>query len=278
MPAGLGTSPDHPDMFDWWVIYLLMGLAVGFFAGMLGLGGGVVLVPLMVFLFSAQQFPADHVLQLALGTSLASIVFTSLSGLHAHHKRGAVRWDIVREATPGLILGTLLGALVAEKLPPRYLAIVFVLFVSYSAVQLFMNAEPKPSRMLPKGAGMWIAASGIGLISSLVGAGGGILTIPLMIMCNVPIRNAIGTSSALLLPIAAAGSIGYIWTGLGKEHLPPFSLGYVYLPALIGIVVGTFVTVPWGARAAHAMPVTSLKRFFAVFILALAAKMLLDLR
>jgi uncharacterized protein len=265
-------------MIEWWIVYLLMGLAVGFFAGMLGLGGGVVLVPLMVFVFSAQHFPGDHVLQLALGTSLASIIFTSISGLRAHHQRGAVRWDIVRDAAPGLVLGTLLGALVAQKLPTRYLAIVFVLFVSYSAVQFFIDAKPKPSRTLPKRPGMWVAASAIGLISSLAGAGGGVVTIPLMTMCNVPIRSAIGTSSALLLPIAVAGAVGYIWTGLGQEHLPPFCVGYVYLPALVGIVVGTLITVPWGALAAHNMPVEWLKKIFAVIVFVLAAKMLLDLR
>ena len=263
---------------DWWIAYLLTGLVVGFFAGMLGLGGGVVLVPLMVFLFSAQHFPEDRVLQLALGTSLTSIIFTSLSGLRAHHKHGAVRWDIVRDAAPGLVLGTLLGTLVAEKLPSRYLAIVFVLFVSYSAVQLFRDAKPKPTRTLPRRPGMWTASGTIGLISSLAGAGGGIVTIPLMIMCNVPIRSAIGTSSALLLPIAGAGAIGYIWTGLGKDHLPPLSIGYVYLPALVGIVVGTLITVPWGAQAAHGMPVSRLRKLFAVIVFLLAAKMLLDLR
>jgi len=263
---------------DWWIVYLLMGLAVGFLAGMLGLGGGVVLVPLMVLVFGAQHFPEDRILQLALGTSLASIIFTSISGLRAHHKHGAVRWDIVRDAAPGLMLGTLLGALVADKLPARYLAIVFVAFVCYSAVQLFRDAKPKPSRTLPGRPGLLAAGGVIGLISSLVGAGGGILTIPLMIMCNVPIRSAIGTSSALLLPIAGAGAVGYIWTGLGKDHLPPLSLGYVYLPALVGIVVGTLITVPWGAVAAHNMPVSRLKKIFAVIVFLLAAKMLLNLR
>jgi len=263
---------------EWWTAYLIVGLSVGFLAGMLGLGGGVVLVPLMVFLFSAQHFPMDRVLQLALGTSLTSIIFTSISGLRAHHKHGAVRWDIVRDAAPGLVVGTLLGTLIAEKLPTRYLAVVFVLFVSYSAVQLVLDVKPRPSRTLPKGPGMWAAAGAIGLISSMAGAGGGVLTIPLMMMCNVPILQAIGTSSALLLPIAVAGAIGYIWTGLGQEHLPPFSLGYVYLPALAGIVLGTLVTVPWGAMAAHRMPISWLKRIFAVVVLALATKMLLGLR
>jgi len=263
---------------EWWIAYLGMGLAVGFFAGMLGLGGGVVLVPLMTFLFSAQHFPGDRVLQLALGTSLTSIIFTSISGLRAHHTHCAVRWDIVRSAAPGLVLGTLLGTLVAEKLPTRYLAIVFVLFVSYSALQLVIDVKPRPSRTLPKGFDMWSAAGAIGLISSMAGAGGGVLTIPLMTMCNVPIREAIGTSSALLLPIAGAGAIGYVWAGLGEEHLPPFSLGYIYLPALAGIVLGTLVTVPWGAMAAHRMPLSWLKKVFAVVVLALATNMLVGLR
>jgi len=262
---------------DWWPIYLLTGLVVGFIAGMLGLGGGVVLVPLLVFLFSAQRFPAAHVLQLALGTSLASIVFTSLSGVRAHHRRGAVRWDIVRDAAPALVLGTLLGALVAGQLPSRYLAIVFVLFVTYAAAQMFSDSKPKPSRTLPKPPGLWAAAGSVGLISSLAGTGGGIVMIPLMTWCNVPLRNAIGTSSALLLPIAVAGALGYMWTGLGKDHLPAYSVGYVYLPALVGLVIGTLITVPWGARAAHHMPVWWLRKIFAVVAFALAAKMLLQL-
>lgn len=263
---------------EWWIVYLGMGLSVGFLAGMLGLGGGVVLVPLMVFVFDVQHFPADRVLQLALGTSLASIIFTSISGLRAHDRLGAVRWDIVRSASPGLVLGTLLGTFIAEKLPTRYLAIVFVLFVSYAALHIILDVKPKPSRTLPAGPGMWGAAAVVGLISSMAGAGGGVLTIPLMMMCNVPIREAIGTSSGLLLPIAVAGAIGYVWTGLSKTHLPPFSFGYVYLPALAGIVLGTLVTVPWGAAAAHRVPVSWLKKIFAVVVLALATKMLLGLR
>jgi uncharacterized membrane protein YfcA len=259
---------------EWWIVYLLMGLFVGFFAGLLGIGGGTMLVALMVFLFTAQQFPADRVLHLALGTSLASIVFTSLSSLRAHHQHGAVRWDIVRMVIPGLVIGTLLGAVVAEFLKSKYLAIFFVVFVYYSAAQMFADVKPKPTRQLPGKAAMNFAAVIVGIISSLVGAGGGVVTIPLMTMRNMPMRHAIGTSAALGLPIAITATVSYIVAGLAKDQLPPLSLGYVYLPALVGIVVGTFVTVPWGARTAHRIPVPLLKKVFAVILFLLATKML----
>jgi uncharacterized membrane protein YfcA len=259
---------------EWWIVYLLMGLFVGWFAGLLGIGGGLILVTLMVYLFTLQGFPADRIVHMALGTSITSIIFTSISSLRAHHKHGAVRWDIVRASAAGLIVGTLLGTLVADQLKSKYLAIFFVVFVYYSAVQMFVNAKPKPSRQLPGPLGLNVAAVGIGVVSALVGVGGGVMTIPLMSLCNVPMRNAIGTSAALGLPIAIAGAIGFIATGIGKDHLPPYSVGYVYVPALIGIVLGTLVTVPWGAKMAHTMPVPRLKKIFAVILFILATKML----
>ena len=262
---------------EWWIIYLLMGLFVGFFAGLLGIGGGLILVTLMVYLFTVQGFPADRLLHLALGTSITSIVFTSISSLRAHHKHGAVRWDILRAAVPGLIVGTLLGTVVADQLQSKYLAIFFVIFVYCSAVQMFADVKPKPTRQLPGKAGVSVVAVIVGIVSSLVGVGGGVMTIPLMSLCNVPMRQAIGTSAALGLPIAVAGTVGFIVTGLGKDHLPALSLGYVYLPALIGIVIGTFVTVPWGAKMAHSMPVTTLKKIFAVILFILATRMLWSL-
>jgi uncharacterized protein len=262
---------------EWWIVYLSMGLFVGFFAGLLGIGGGLILVTLMVYLFTLQGFPADRLLHLALGTSIASIVFTSISSLRAHHKHGAVRWDILRMSVPGLVIGTLLGTVVADLLKSKYLAIFFVIFVYYSAVQMVANVKPKPTRQLPGKTGMAVVAVTVGIVSSLVGIGGGVMTIPLMSLCNVPMRQAIGTSAALGLPIAIAGTVGFIATGLGKDHLPALSLGYVYLPALVGIVIGTFVTVPWGAKMAHSMPVTRLQKIFAVILFILATRMLWSL-
>ncbi|UCH49432.1 MAG: sulfite exporter TauE/SafE family protein [Betaproteobacteria bacterium] len=259
---------------EWWIAYLLLGLFVGLFAGMLGIGGGMLLVPLLVFMFSAQDFPADRTLHLAIGTSLTTIVFTSLSSIRAHHMRRAVRWDIVRRAAAGLVIGTILGAFLADWLDARLLAIVFVIFVSYSATQMLLDVKPKPTRRLPGPAGMAAGSGVVGVISSLVGAGGGVVSIPLMVMCNVEMRNAVGTSAALGFPIALAGALAYAYTGLGEPNLPPMGLGYVYLPALISIVIGTFVTVPIGAHLAHSMPVVRLKKIFAVILFLLAARML----
>jgi uncharacterized membrane protein YfcA len=261
----------------WWLAYLVLGLLVGFFAGLLGIGGGIIIVTMLVFMFGVQGFPADRIVHLALGTSMASIVFTSLSSVRAHHAYAAVRWDILRRAVPGVVIGTVLGTVLADALPSHYLAIFFTGFVYYSAAQMWLDLEPKPARALPGVAGMLAASVAIGAISSLVGAGGGVISIPLMILCNVSMRHAIGTSAALGLPIAIAGTAGYILTGLGQDHLPPLSLGYVYIPALIGLVIGTFVTVPYGARAAHRLPVPILKKIFGVIFFILATRMLLSL-
>jgi len=200
-----------------------------------------------------------------------------MSTVWAHQRHHTVRWDILRKVTPGVVGGTLLGTFVANALPSRYLAIFFIAFAFYSAIQMWLDIKPAPTRQLPGWMGMTAAALLVGALSSLIGVGGGFLAIPLLTMCNVPMLNAIGTSAAIGLPLALSGTLGYIYTGLGKDHLPALSLGYVYLPALAGIVIGTFVTVPYGARAAHRVPVTTLKRVFSVVLIVLATKMLASL-
>ncbi len=261
----------------WWLIYPVMGLFAGFFAGLLGIGGGMILVSLMVFAFNAQGFPDDRVMHLALGTSLATIVFTSIKSVHSHHKHGAVRWDIVRNAVAGLVIGTLAGSAVAETLRSRALAVLFTLFVVYSAVNMMLDLKPKPTRQLPGPVGLQFGAGLVGVASALVGAGGGFLSIPLMSFCNVPMRQCVATSSALGLPIAIAGTIGFLISGWDKDHLPAYSLGYLYLPALVGIVIGTFVTVPIGAKMAHTIPVPKLKKVFAIILAIMAVKMTVSL-
>jgi len=261
----------------WWALYPLMGLVAGFFAGLLGIGGGLILVSLMVFAFNAQGFPADRVMHLALGTSLATIVFTSIKSILAHHRHGAVRWDIVRHSAAGLVLGTLAGSAVADALRSRALAVVFTAFVVYSAVNMMLDIRPRPDRRLPGPAGLQIGAGLVGLASALVGAGGGFISIPLMSFCNVPMRQCVATSAALGLPIAVSGTLGFLIGGWGKDQLPALSLGYVYLPALVGIVAGTFITVPVGARLAHSIPVPRLKKVFAVILSIMAVKMTMSL-
>ncbi len=265
------------DISVWWAIYPLMGLFAGFFAGLLGIGGGMILVSLMVFAFNAQGFPAERVMHLALGSSLATIIFTSLKSMQSHHRHGAVRWDIVKRSAAGLVLGTLAGSALAEALRSKALAVLFTAFVVYSAVNMMLDLKPKPNRQLPGTLGMQVAAAAVGIASALVGAGGGFLAVPLMSMCNVPMRQCVATSAAFGLPIAISGTIGFLVGGWNKDHLPALSVGYLYLPAVIGIVVGTFVTVPLGARVAHTIPVSRLKKVFAVILSIMAVKMTLSL-
>jgi len=255
--------------------YITLGLFTGFFAGMLGIGGGLVMVPALTMMFAAQAaFPGSEILHLALGTSMATILFTALASLRAHHRHGAVLWRVVGQITPGILLGTLLGTLFASSIPARPLAIFFTAFVCLVAVQMILNLKPKPSRDLPGAAGVIAVGVGIGALSALVAIGGGSLTVPFLTWCNVRVQHAIGTSAAVGFPIAIGGSLGYIYNGWGHPGLPEWSLGYIYLPAFVWLVPSSMLIAPLGARLAHRLPVATLKRLFAVVLIALAAKML----
>jgi uncharacterized membrane protein YfcA len=266
--------PEADAVTVWLPGYLALGAVAGFFAGLLGVGGGAIMVPVLALMFAAQGFPDSHLMHLALGTSMAAIMFTSISSLRAHHSHGAVRWPIVRVITPGILLGTFIGAQLASLLPTRPLAVFFTLFMSYIAFQLLANIKPQPSRQLPGAAGMFVVGNGIGAISALVAIGGGSLSVPFMTWCNVKMHDAIGTSAAIGFPIAVAGTIGYLVGGWGADALPVWSLGYVYLPALAACVLASMLTAPLGAKAAHSLPVATLKKIFAGLILLLLAKMI----
>lgn len=256
-----------------WILYPVFGSIAGLIAGLLGVGGGVVIVPMLVFLFTAQGFPPEHIMQMALGTSLGSIMFTSVSSFRAHHKRGAVHWDIVKSITPGILIGTFAGSWVAARLSTTFLKGFFVCFLYYVGLQMLLNFKPKPTRQLPGPVGMSGVGGVIGGVSSLVGIGGGSLSVPFMSWCNVPVHHAIGTSAAIGFPIAVAGTLGYLVNGLGVAGLPAMSLGYLDLPALAGIAVFSMLMAPLGARLAHKLPVLTLKRVFAAFIIIIATRM-----
>ncbi len=260
---------------DWWLAYIGLGLVTGFSAGMLGIGGGLVMVPVLTMMFAAQTgFPPAEILHLALGTSIATILFTSLSSLRAHHQHGAVLWKVVIQIAPGILLGTLLGTLFASNVPAKPLALFFTFFVCFVALQMMLNFKPKPSRELPGAGGVFAVGTGIGAVSSLVAIGGGALTVPFLTWCNVRVQHAIGTSAAIGFPIAIGGTLGYIYNGTGHVDLPPGSLGYVYLPALAWLVPPSMLLAPVGAKLAHRLPIATLKRIFACLLIALASKML----
>ena len=262
----------------WVAPYLVLGAFTGFSAGMLGIGGGLVLVPILTLMFTAQGvFPPGEVLHMALGTSMASIIFTAIASLRAHHSHGAVLWNVVKTITPGILIGTAVGTLFAANVPVRPLAVFFAVFVCLVALQMGLNLKPKPSRELPGPVGVGAMGLLIGVLSSLVAIGGGALTVPFLSWCNVQVQKAIGTSAAVGLPIAIGGTVGYVFNGWSIAGLPPGSLGFVYLPALAVLVVTSMLTAPYGARMAHRLPVPTLKRIFAVLLVLLAAKMVWSL-
>ena len=253
----------------------LLGLATGFLAGLLGIGGGMMMVPFITIILSGRGVAADLSVKMAIATSMTTIVFTSISSVRAHHQRGAVRWDLVRGLAPGIVLGGVVASLgVFALLRGSWLAIIFSVFVGFSATQMFLDKKPAPGRQVP-GAGGLVGAGGvIGFLSGLVGAGGGFISVPFMAWCNVAMHNAVATSAALGFPIALVNATGYIISGQSANDLPPHSLGYIWLPALAVIASCSVLTAPLGARAAHRLPVKQLKRIFASILYLLAAYML----
>ena len=249
---------------------LALGLLIGYFAGLLGIGGGMLIVPFLVFVLTAKGFPEAHIVKTAVATSLATICFTSLSSVRAHHKQGAVLWPVVLVLAPGIIVGAIIGARLAVALPAQAMTILFALFVSFSATQMLLNKKPKPSRVLPGSMGMFGMGNVIGALSSMVGAGGAFVSVPFMTWCNVRIHKAVATSAALGFPIALAGTVGYISAGWGLPQMPTGALGYLYWPGLVCISLGSMLTAPFGARAAHRMDIAPLKKVFAVFLYLIA--------
>ncbi|MGH8669256.1 MAG: sulfite exporter TauE/SafE family protein [Burkholderiales bacterium] len=262
---------------QWWLAYLPLGAAVGFLAGLLGIGGGAVMVPMLVLVFTAQGFPAQHILHAALGTAMATIMFTSISSMRAHHAHGAVDWSIARAMAPGILAGSFCAALAAGFIATRPLAVMFTALVFYAATQILFDLRPKNARELPGPAGVFGAGALIGGVSSLLAAGGAFLCIPFLAWCSVPLRRAIGTAAAVGLPIALAGTAGYMLQGMRAQGLPAGSLGYVYLPALVLVAGASMLAAPWGARVAHRLPVRRLRIVFALLLYAVAARMLAGL-
>lgn len=263
---------------DWWLIYLLTGAFVGFFAGLLGIGGGLIIVPVLITVFTAQDFPADRIIHMALGTTMATIIFTSIASLRTHHQHGAVDWPIVKNVTPGIFLGTLGGATLAGSMTGQLLSIIFVIFIFYAATQILLQFRPSPMFQLPGRIGLLLAGAVIGALSSLVAIGGGLLSVPFLTLCKIKLQRAIGTAAAIGFPIALAGTIGYVANGLMQsETLPNDSLGYIYLPALIWLVSASMLTAPIGARLTHSTKTAILRTIFVVLLYGLGIKMLISL-
>ena len=253
---------------------MLCGSISGFVAGLLGIGGGMVLVPFMILVFNHLGFSQDVIVHMAIATGMATILFTTTSAIWAHHKHGSIEWKLVASLSPGMVFGGLVGGSeLFEALKTSWLSLFFAIFLVYSSIQMMINKKPKPGRELPGRLGLFSFGTFAGVLSSLVGAGGAFITVPFMLWCNVKPHVAMASSSGLGFPIAAAATIGYMYGSWGNPNLPSGSLGFVYLPALACIVVVSVFTAPWGAKMARKLNVAQLKRVFGILLFFLAAFM-----
>jgi uncharacterized membrane protein YfcA len=258
------------------VAYLGVGAVVGFFAGLLGIGGGIIIVSTLALMFTAQGFAPQSVMHLAIGTSLAAIIAGSWSSFRAHHRHGAVDWALVRTMIPGLMAGVLGGALLARFFPTAFLKYFFLAFMGLLTAQMAFNLRPAPAGALPGRAAMGAMGAFIGAVSSLFGGGAAAIGVPFLAWRGVSTHRAIGTCAAMGFPVAIAGTLGYVAAGWGQARLPPYSAGFVYLPAAVGISITSFLVAPAGARLAHRLRGATLRRVFALFLVAMGIKVALS--
>ena len=262
---------------EWILSFLLLGSIVGFIAGLLGVGGGGIMVPVLTITFLQQGVHIDTVMHLALGSSMASIIVTSISSLRTHQKFKAINWKIVRLMSIGVIIGTFTATFLASHLSSLYLAIFFTVFMAYIALKMLFKKQTNIVIDDIKNSSLLISSTVIGAISALVSIGGGSLTVPYLTSKNIDIKNAIGTSAAIGLPISVAGTLGYLINGWNSDISYEHSLGFIYLPAVLLISTTSFLTAPYGAKLAQHLPVNILKKIFAFLLISLSLKMLLSI-
>ncbi len=255
-------------------MYLALGAFVGVAAGLLGIGGGIIMVPILTSIFALQGFPSEQIMHIALGTSMASILVTSCSSTLSHHRRGGVDWHAARVLGAGALVGTFAGTFLAAVMATKALSYFFAGFMSLVVLQMLLGIKPKPQRQLPSPPLLFSVGSGIGGISSLVSIGGGSMTVPYLTWCNFPMARAIGTSAALGMFISVSGTVGFFVNGWGHSSTVAHTLGYVYWPAVVLMSVFSFLTAPIGAKLAHSLPVPVLKKVFAVLVIVIVVKML----
>ena len=272
--------PSEKRSCDMWniemiLVMLAVGSIAGFIAGLLGIGGGMIIVPVVLWVLQMKGLGGiEHAQHLAVGTSFAIMVFTTFSSVMAQQRKGSVDWAVVRRMAPGMVVGVIIGSMLAKRLSNEALQIFFIVFVVLVALKTLTDAKPKPTRSLPGPAGLAAVGSLFGMASSWVGIGGGSLSVPFMLYCNVPVRTAVGTSAGLAWPIAVAGAVGYLYSGWNVAGLPEGTLGFWYLPAVAVLSVATMLFAPLGVKAAHKLPPEKLKLAFGLLLLVIAARML----
>ena len=254
--------------------YLLLGSVAGVLAGLLGVGGGLIIVPALVTIFISQGIDSQITMHLALGTSLASILITSISSVLSHHKKHAVVWHQVFKLSLGILFGAWCGGVLASQLSSTFLKPLFAIFELLVAAYMLYDNTPKAHQTSPSLLNFNVSGSVVGFISSIVGIGGGTMSVPWLMWHGSSIHKAIATSAAIGFPIALSGSISYLYSGWQHTSLPEYSLGFIYLPALLGIIVSSVFFAPLGAALAHRLDVKKLKKTFAYLLIVLAIYLL----
>ncbi|MGO1247732.1 MAG: sulfite exporter TauE/SafE family protein [Oceanisphaera sp.] len=258
-----------------WLMYMALGAFAGTLAGLFGVGGGLIIVPVLIISFKLQGIGGDLVTHMAVGTSLATIMFTSLSSIHTHHSRKAIDWKLAAMMSVGIIVGAWLGGYTADKLSGPLLQRLIGLFAWLMAAQMLFSLAPQGGAQLPNKPVQAAVGGIIGWASGIFGIGGGSLTVPFLTWCSVPMQRAVAVSAVCGFPIALVGALSYVVHGMEHDSLPSEALGYVYLPALLGISVASMPFARFGAILAHKLSAPALKRAFAVFLIIVGAKFLL---
>ncbi|MCL1141414.1 sulfite exporter TauE/SafE family protein [Shewanella gaetbuli] len=257
-------------------ICLALGAIVGFLAGLLGIGGGLIIVPALLYILPWVGISSSQLTHVAIATSLSTIILTSLASARAHNKQGNIPWPLFKPILPGIIVGAVSAGFVAEMIPSEQLQQVFAIFVMLMAIQMAFPFKPKGEGELPSTAILFVVSILIALIAGMMGIGGGVLLVPFLSFCGLQMKQAVGFSSATGFLIAIAGSIGYIIAGINAPDLPTGTLGFIYLPALFGIIISSMIFAPIGVKMASTLPTPILKKAFAGLLLVVGLKMILS--
>lgn len=253
--------------------YILLGAVAGLIAGTFGLGGGIIIVPTLIFTFTYLNFPVELLTHIAVGTSLSTILFTSLSAIYVHHKKGAINWSLASKLSIGMLFGGLIGAYFAEFFTGERLQQIFALYSLTVALQMWFSWQPKAAFVLPQKMGLAALGSSIGMVSGLFGIAGGSLVVPMLTLYRVKITEAIATSAVTGFPIALSGTLGYLIMGWNNSALPDNSVGYIYLPATLGIIISSTIFAKLGAKLTHSLDAQKLKKAFSIILLLVALKL-----
>lgn len=253
-------------MLTFFIAYLLCGIAIGFCAGLFGIGGGIIGIPALLFLFNLQGIPASYAMHMAVGTLFATIIVTSTASIYTHYRRGMILFPLFKKIVLGTVLGSIVGITISSHLHGVYLQRIFGGFLILIALQMLLDVELKPRDQMPDLKMLFISTTFLGTISGMLGLGGGILMVPYLNWCGIPMRNAIATATVCILPAAIVGTLGYIIVGNQFSAAPGFHSGFVYLPAFLGIAMTSVLFAPLGARVTHIISVKLLRRIFSIFL------------